>query len=370
MDSVRNARPRFAGDAPEQVTEAVEQVADQRQDVAQQQTLPSVWDTGAGLAGGNQQDAMALFGLLAQYGDPQQAATSYLAYQQGQQRLQMQAQAQQARSSGFNIIWDDQNQGWFPHRDPLTGRTVLNKALNSDGNQIKRDPATALREFGGGLYGIDTRGPTAGDPRQIIDPGTAGRGEAERQYYIEQGEAQRRLPGIESSISQSIAQIDGLLEHEATDFMTGAVSGPVGNIVGEIPILGGLTGTADWKDRRDQLRSTAFVNGIIGIKNQAGGIGPISDRESKALEQSLLRAQRATDPEAFNAAMADLRMRLASMLREARGAAGFEGDTPTTEYGVDLRTQEQIDDAAVGADNVSDEDQKLVDQYLRPQGGT
>ena len=220
----------------------------------------------------------------------------------------------------------------------------------------------------GGLYATPGRGPGAGQPTQIIDPGTAGRGEATRQYYIEQGEAQRRLPAIESSISQSIAQIDGLLQHEAGDLMTGEVSGFFGNIAGEIPIVGAMTGAADWKNRRDQLKSTAFVNAIIGIKAQAGGIGPISDRESAALEASLLRAQRATGPEDFNAAMSELRDRLANMLREARGAAGYAGDVPTTEQGADLRSQEQMQEAQIAADNVSEDDQALVDKYLKPPG--
>ena len=319
--------------------------------------------------GGQNPDAMALFGLLAQYGDPMEAAKGYINYQQGQQRLAL--QQNQQRSGGFNIIWDKDNKGWFPHRDPVTGRTQLNPAQNAQGQQIERDPEMALREVAGGLYGFDTRGTGAGTGRQLLTPEQIARGEIEGDFYINQNDARRALPRIEDKTSYAVNLIRGLTEHRATDIMTTPVIGDIASIAAEIPGIRAIGGIGDWKSRQDQLRDQSFINAITSIKQDAGGIGPISDRESAALTGSMIRAQRATGREDFDSAMADLEKSLTLILEEARRASGYDRFTPTTETGVDLRTESEQNRDRARAENVdlNDDDQALVNQYLTPQGG-
>lgn len=303
-----------------QANAAVEQQQERMQEVAQ----PSVWQTpGGGFAGGDPQEAMQLFSLLAQYGDPQKAAEGYLNYQLGQQRLQIQIQAQQARSSGFNIQWDDQNLGWFPHRDPVTGRTTLTPARTPDGTQIKRDPKYETYTGAGGVQFIPTTGlggAQPGSPGYAVTPQQAGAGAGIQAEYQNQIDLRASFPSVQQTTARELQRIEEFRTHEATEMMTSPGSRTAYDIGRAIPgvgtIVGMATGGADWEQRRQQLMSGAFVTSIRDIKAQAGGIGPISEIEGQKLESTLLRLQTAVDAQAFNNALDDLALSLRKIERE------------------------------------------------------
>ena len=285
----------------------------------QQQGQPNVWDTGTGLAGGDPQQAMRMFGLLAQYGDPQKAAEGYLNYQMAQQRLQYQSQA---RSSGFNIQWDNQNRGWFPHRDPVTGKTTLTPAMTSEGKQIERDPNWRFYEGAGGLTGVQTTGlggqgigaGPAGGPQQIISPLTAGAGAGAEQAALDAAALRQNWGGFSGSIAQERQRILEFRQHAASDMMTDPLKRGAYNLGTSLPLVGEsiamATGGADWEARRDQLLGGTFIRGIQAVKSQAGGIGPISEIEGAKMEATIGRLKTAVDAESFNAALDDLLMSL------------------------------------------------------------
>lgn len=314
------------------------------------------------------QDVAQLFGLLAQYGDPEKAAQGFVRYQTDQQRIAATSQASQARSSGFNIIWDKDGNGWFPHRNAETGQSELNPALDGSGKQIERDPMMQLLEIGGGVTGIGTRGAGAGGAQQVVSPLSAAIGEDVKTLYADKAAAIKKLPRLEDRIAEGIRYVDELTGHPGTGFMTNPYTGWLGDIAANVPILGAATGASDWKLRQQQLKSQAFINAIGSIKEDAGGIGPISDKESAALTMSLIRAESVLNFEDFTKAMADIRRSLELMVREGRRKAGYDDATPSTERGVDFRTADQkkkqknMTDSAQEA-AVTDTVDALVEKY-------
>ncbi len=293
-------------------------------------------------------DPMALFGLLAQYGDPQKAAEGFLNYQIAQQRLT--AQASQARTRGFSPIIDDQGRVFFPDLNAPGGVT---QATDAEGNPLKAPPGIKYQtDAAGNIIALPTRGGPGGAPvPQTVVSATDVEQDLQTRADIEkQGNARRALGGIEDMIAQpggAWETVNSMLSPEmesARELVSGG-SSIIGVPWSYIP----GTDAANFRALQEKLSSQAFIDSITQLRQQGGTVGQITEREGAKLENARLRLMNASDDEQFKRELVNFRDSLRRFLESARREAGVDTLAPTVPGGIDFRTQTQraTDDAAV-----------------------
>ena len=286
-------------------------------------------------------DAMAMFGLLAQYGDPQKAAEGYINYRQGQQRLQL-AQGQM-RTQGLA---------------PITAAdgTVYFRDFNAPGGVVvARDPITnePIKAPQGMTYITDSAGNTRvvprtvapgqdPTPRTVVSAEDVAESQADVDAIAHQAARRRALGGIEDLIAQpggAWETVNTLLSDEMTgtrELMTGGSAW-----AGEVASWWPGSQASDFKTLQGKLGSQAFIDSITQLRQQGGTVGQITEREGAKLENARLRLVNATSEEAFKQELENFRDSLQAFLRAARREAGVDLDAPYVPGGVDFRTEGQ-----------------------------
>lgn len=288
------------------------------------------------------QDVRHMFGLLAQYGDPAEAAQGYMNYQLAQQRLTQ--QASQARTRGFSPIVDNDGKVWFAdHKAP--GGVV--PAINPETNEQITAPAgiTYQTDAAGNVHALPKQvmpGSGAPTPQTVISATDVERDVQTRADIEKQGNARRSLGGIEDLIAQpggAWETVNAMLSDEmsgARELMTGG-SAPFGQLWSYVP----GTDAAGFRALQDKLGSQAFIDSITQLRQQGGTVGQITEREGAKLEQARLRLINATSEDMFKRELENFRDSLRAFLQAARREAGVDVDAPFVPGGVDFRTEGQ-----------------------------
>lgn len=330
-------------------TDLLEPVGDEagtpRQQLAQVQTdaVESMPAPVQGLLEKEQLDPLKLFGLLAQYGDPQKAAESYLSYQVAQQRIaaqqSAQAQASQAKTSGFNPVTDHNGRVWFPYRQ-ADGTTGLSPGRSSDGTQIRVDPRfTPIQMGGGGIQMVPTSGGIGVGGRMVVSPQQAQQNEGVAADIEKQQGTRRGLHTIENAVAVeggAWETVNALINSPARELMTGG-SAPVGQVAAMIP---GSEEKA-FEVMRNKLGNQAFIDSITQLRQAGGTVGQITEREGMKLEQARLSLVNASSEEQFLEELQDFRASLIRFVQSARSEAGVDVNAPYVPGGIDLRSQKQ-----------------------------
>lgn len=202
--------------------------------------------------------------------------------------------------------------------------------VNRDGTV--RDTGTAVTKFaqrpvevGGGVYSFDpASGGVTGQlssPQTEIDAAarkaaatTAAKTEAEKTT-----EARLDLPRVEQNVSESVAVIDQLLEHEGLPYITGLYS--------KAPIVPN-TSQAAASALAEQVQGQTFLQAYQTLK----GGGQITEVEGRKAEAAIARLNRAQKTEDYQAALRDLRDVLTRGLERARKSGG--GTAPADPLGI------------------------------------
>ena len=318
-----------------------------RQEMAQATTQAQGLLGGAGpgsIAGGTAmpQDVRALFGLLAQYGDPQQAAEGYMNYQLAQQRLS--AQASQARTRGFSPIVDNDGKVWFPDANAPGGVVA---AIDPNTNEQITAPAgvTYQTDQAGNIYSLPKTTPagTAPTPRAIVSAEDVERDVQTRQDIERQATARRNLTGIEDMVSRpggAWETINAMLAPEMED-AAAALSG--GSALWAVPWSKVAWGSdaASFNALKEKLTSQEFLASVQELRATGATLGQLTEQEGFKLETARLALMNAQDDEQFYNEMLNVREALVRYIKTARREAGVDELTPFAPGGVDLRTRTQ-----------------------------
>lgn len=168
-------------------------------------------------------------------------------------------------------------------------------------------PGVQFQDTGTGIVPLDRR--TGQPAAPTIQKDIAGEAAA-REVGKAQGEAQVRLPQLESQADDMLNTIQSVLDDPYLPSMTGMVAGRMRNITGD---------AARVQSKLDQLQGQVFLQGYERLK----GGGVITDFEGRKGEQAIARIQ---DPSMsykdYVEAVHELRDIVKAASQRARGAAG------------------------------------------------
>jgi hypothetical protein len=143
--------------------------------------------------------------------------------------------------------------------------------------------------------------------------------EAEKAIGQAEGEAAGdAVTGLGNALAkgeQAIALIDQITNDPALPSILGIVQG---NLPAGTPIIGGGQAGADIDAKVQQLQGQVFLEAFESLK----GAGQITEIEGQKAERAKARLQRTQSPEAFKAALAELREVIESGMRRAQEKAG------------------------------------------------
>jgi hypothetical protein len=168
---------------------------------------------------------------------------------------------------------------------------------------------------------------------RIGEPVPKNLGAAEREKAIgtatgkSEGDAAAQIEGARLKAQAAFDIIDAISNDPALPAITGTIQG--GLLAPGIPgITGGQAGT-DLAAKIENLEGIVFVQAYDSIR----GAGQITEQEGAAAKAAVANLKRAQSPEAYKAALADLKQKLADLLAIAEakaaraGGAGAGGDT-------------------------------------------
>lgn len=112
-------------------------------------------------------------------------------------------------------------------------------------------------------------------------------------------------PGTISALEQALGNIGAVMTHPGMRLGLGALGGRVGPIAGA---------QADFVTRVEQIQGSAFLQAYESLK----GSGQITEIEGKKAEQAVARLNRVQEPEAFKAALSELRSVIAAGLERTK----------------------------------------------------
>ena len=135
-------------------------------------------------------------------------------------------------------------------------------------------------------------------------------------------EAVTGLGGALAKGEQALALIDQIAEDPSLPSILGIVQG---NIPAGTPVVGGGQAGADLNAKIEQLQGQVFLEAFESLK----GGGAITEIEGQKAERAKARLQRTQSPEAYRAALAELREVIESGMRRARDrASNASGNMP------------------------------------------
>jgi D-alanyl-D-alanine carboxypeptidase len=145
------------------------------------------------------------------------------------------------------------------------------------------------------------------------------------------GEAVVGLDGALAKGQQAINLIDQIYNDPALPSILGIVQG---NIPAGTPIIGGGQAGANLDAKIKQLQGQVFLEAFESLK----GAGQITEIEGTKAEQAKARLQRAQDPEAYQAALAELREVIDGSMKRAKSKAAAAGTPKATASSGDFAT--------------------------------
>lgn len=127
------------------------------------------------------------------------------------------------------------------------------------------------------------------------------------------GEATTRLPGVISTMAETLNISDNLKEHPALETMTGK-----SRFYGDTLAMMGGNAEADFKARFEQATGKQFLGAIEAMR----GFGQLTEREGDKMQSSASAMSRATNAQDFKRAQDDYQRALLAGVRKIAKQAG------------------------------------------------